>query len=119
MNSIGRRPTRAAPERRLWQRWAASYQWVSRSVRPLFHPFTQGVAMENYPESVSSGSAQPINQTAEEKANAAELARQAARQVIDSGKEYAQNAVNAAGKKLTSAKEQMGKAAEQGTQYMT
>ncbi|VTU23884.1 hypothetical protein H6CHR_02081 [Variovorax sp. PBL-H6] len=75
--------------------------------------------MENYPESVSPGSAQPINQTAEEKANAAELARQAARQVIDSGKEYAQNAVNAAGKKLTSAKEQMGKAAEQGTQYMS
>lgn len=63
--------------------------------------------MENYPESETSGSSQPINQTAEEKANAAELARQAARQVIDSGKEYAQNAVNAAGKKLTAAKEQM------------
>jgi len=75
--------------------------------------------MENYPESVTSGSAQPINQTAEEKANAAELARQAARQVIDSGKEYAQNAVNAAGQKLTAAKEQMGRAAEQGTHYVT
>jgi ElaB/YqjD/DUF883 family membrane-anchored ribosome-binding protein len=74
--------------------------------------------MENYPESETSGSAQPINQTAEEKANAAELARQAARQVIDSGKEYAQNAVNAAGKKLTAAKEQMGRAAEQGTHYV-
>jgi ElaB/YqjD/DUF883 family membrane-anchored ribosome-binding protein len=67
--------------------------------------------MENYPESATSGSAQPINQTAQEKANAAELARQAARQVIDSGKEYAQN--------LTAAKEQMGRAAEQGTHYVT
>lgn len=74
--------------------------------------------MENYPESATSGSAQPINQTAQEKANAAELARQAARQVIDSGKEYAQNAVNAAGQKLTAAKEQMGRAAEQGTHYV-
>lgn len=74
--------------------------------------------MENYPESQTSGSSSQMNQTAEEKAKASELARQAARQVIDSGKEYAQNAVNAAGKKLTAAKEQMGKAAEQGTQYV-
>jgi ElaB/YqjD/DUF883 family membrane-anchored ribosome-binding protein len=86
----------------------------------VFHHFIQGAAMENsHPESWTSASAQPNQSVEEKEANASELARQAARQAIESGKEYAQNAVNAAGKKLTAAKEQMGRAADQGSQYVS
>jgi ElaB/YqjD/DUF883 family membrane-anchored ribosome-binding protein len=76
--------------------------------------------MENSPfESSTTGSAQSGQSAEERKANASELASQAARQVIDSGKEYAQNAVNAAGKRLSAAKEQVGRVADQGTQYVS
>ena len=75
--------------------------------------------MENsYPQSPTTGSV-PSAETAEERSSAADLAKRAASQAVDSGKEYAQNAINAAGKRLTSAKEQMGRAAGQGTQYVS
>jgi ElaB/YqjD/DUF883 family membrane-anchored ribosome-binding protein len=75
--------------------------------------------MENsYPQSSTTGTV-PSADTAEERSNAADLAKRAASQAVDSGKEYAQNAINAAGKKLTAAKEQMGRAAEQGNRYVS
>jgi ElaB/YqjD/DUF883 family membrane-anchored ribosome-binding protein len=86
----------------------------------LFTFFIKGAAMENSRFESSTADSAQANQGAEDrKANASELASQAARQVIDSGKEYAQNAVNAAGKRLSAAKEQMGRAADQGTQYVS
>ena len=63
------------------------------------------------------GSAQ-FNRTAGEEADAAELARRAARQALESGRVYAQNAIDAAVRSLTAAKEQIGRAADQGTQYV-
>lgn len=75
--------------------------------------------MENfYPQSPTKDSVQPAD-AAEQKYHAADLVKRAASQAVDSGKEYAQNAVNAAGKTMTAAKEQLGRAAEQGTQYVS
>ncbi|MBT2323655.1 hypothetical protein J7E62_15000 [Variovorax paradoxus] len=75
--------------------------------------------MENSDLETATPGSPESNQFPEERANAADLARQAARQAIDSGKGYAQNAINATGRKLTAATEQMGRAAEQGTRYVS
>lgn len=68
-------------------------------------------------ENMTQGSA-PSNIT-DDGGTAAELAKRAARQAIDSGRGYAQNAINEAGKRLTAAKEQVSRAADQGTHYVS
>ena len=75
--------------------------------------------MDNsYLESPTPGLA-PDSHTAQQTANATELARRAARDAVESGKAYAQDAVNAAGERLTAAKDQLARAADQGTRYVT
>jgi ElaB/YqjD/DUF883 family membrane-anchored ribosome-binding protein len=79
--------------------------------------FIQGAAMDNSDQdTLTQGSAQ-TNPT-DQGATTAELAKRAARQAVDSGKGYAQNAINEAGKRLTAAKEQVSRAADQGTHYV-
>jgi ElaB/YqjD/DUF883 family membrane-anchored ribosome-binding protein len=91
-----------------------TYEWSLGQ----FDRFTQGAAMDNSDqETLTQGSAQA--NPAEEGATAAALAKRAAREAIDTGKGYAQNAINEAGKRLTAAKEQVSRAADQGTHYVS